>query len=439
MNSVACPNAEQFLNFSQSDQTWTVGDQSADADLPDKAHSIPWRVDATCNATVNNPKCYEIEFENRKHVTVCVHPGINSKLSDFGTEYLAQEFPLEWARPIDVNDAQHFGSRQKCHRQTMSELNNTIIESWVSRDDEIMCDNVVADAGDAPGLEKVFQSSGSQRYECVLDTGHIARQNARIEPEMRWVRKTSYPCKDDGWSCTEEDMHEYTGGQMCTLNDDCHKNVEFGVCNLQKNVCMNGSASGKNCTTHEDCDTIQEYASGKCDSGKCSRGSTGVEVSYFKPQECPAGGNVNRNGQKYVAKHQYCGAISDVDGETKYTGYCTPVHDVHGNKISSFRACKPFVTLDEKKAVEGDEADFQSGHPATSKLNYYEEPPPWERLTLCPPDKVRKVGNEIICTATMEEVPTKLDTNILATSSEDANQQCRLAYPMYMSTGKLKF
>ena len=438
-----CKNANRYLNFDTVDgeHKWLLSSEENRNEVR-LANSIPWKLDATCNMDKNTSLCYEIEF-HEKPISVCVKGNKDSKINDMGFEYLkTRSFDPEWTKKIQ--DAQtHFNNKQKCHQQPFIQADGTYIETWVDKDDEVTCESIVNEAvensNDKQSILNVFESIGSQHYECVLDTGHISEQNNIMQTEMNWVRKTKYPCKDKGWSCDDNNLKHYTGGDQCNINDDCHKNVEFGVCDLNTKTCLSGNSTGKQCSQHEDCDILKSYSQGYCENNVCMKGSTLIDASYFKPLDCDESlGNVDKNGEKYNAKYQYCGEIRH-GTQTKFSGYCVHPSNKDGKEIKTFKACKPFEHDVEMTEVKNKEEDFQMGNQDTYRLNYHVEDPPWKRLVICPDEHIKQVGDKIICELTMQEIPTKLPKTIIATSIESATQKCNLEYPMYKTVSKLKF
>lgn len=419
---------------------WKTSSTKDDNDVTMR-NSLPWKLDAACNVDKNSQLCYEIEF-NSKSVTVCVNGGSEAILNDHGIDYIKQEIDVEWTKRINPNDSQHFDKLQVCHQQKFLQADDAIIKTYVAKDDEITCNSVIEDASlhcNRHLIDNLFESIGSQRYECIIDTGHVSDFNSKIETEMKWVRNFKYPCKDDGWYCSDTNLTHFTGGQECNINDDCHTNIEVGICDFSTKTCKTGSSMSKQCTNHEDCDVMSTYAKGECESGTCSKGANQLKASYFKPLECNEGlGNTNSSGHKYKSKHQYCGEVNHGTGKV-FTGYCATPKDKQGADMKSFRACKPFETEAEKHIIWKEETDYQHGSPETFHHNFHIETPPWELLTLCPASHVKKVGNTIICDATMEEVDVKLPKVILASSADQAQEKCHVEYPSITTFSRLKY
>jgi hypothetical protein len=431
-----CSNTNQFLNFANKNDelTWSVGNKNTNTRSPDVNNSIPWKLDATCNVTKNDKKCYEIEYDKKK-VNVCVVGGPNSQMNRDGHNLLQQSTKMQWTKQVSSNDAS-FETKQKCHIQKFRQLDDTVIESWVDKDDEVTCENIIKDAKygyskqevEADRIQKVFLSSNSQAYHCIIDSRKIANDNAKLDNEMKWVRASSYACKDKGWKCHDLELEHYNGGNRCEMDDDCHQNVEFGIC--KNNVCTVGSTIGSSCTTHEDCDVLQEYAKGTCKDNKCTTGKLNIDVSYMKPLNCPP-----PDGK---TKYQYCGEINH-GTESKFAGYCVDVKDKNANTVKSFKTCKPFLNDLERKTIAHEEKDFQRGDFTQSEINFPQSTPHWERLVLCPPEEVATIDGKTVCMATMENVSGNLLKNVIADNINDAHKLCQEEYPQLPVFARTKF
>ena len=413
--SLRCERMNKYLNLSPHNDThlWSLSEEHQDLDINIK-NSLPWKLDTVCNLKKNETSCYDVEYHD-KMITVCANATSDPVITDYGRTYVNEKVEKEWTVPIDSEKSDHFDSKQKCHRQKLLDVDNVEITSWVDKNDEVTCNMIMEDVSFYDDVERLFESQNTQRYQCILDTSHISQMNSSIDGEYKFVRKINFPCKDQGWKCYGEDITNYTGGKECTINDDCHRNVEFGICDSTTKVCKVGGTKGSSCSTHEDCDILQ-YASGECVDNKCVKGASNIEVSYLKPKDCE---HFEESEDK---KYQFCGETE----EGTYTGYCDYPRSKDNTKIRTFKTCRPFLNYKEIEDVMKDEQDFQNGSIFTRNTNFHTNKPIWERLSLC--TNIQNIDGEIVCLSTMEEVQTRLST-VVAENIDKANSLCAKKYP----------
>lgn len=463
-----CNNVEKFLSLQNTETgpQWKVTTEK-NSDLVMK-NSVPWKLDAVCNLKRDDRLCYDTLFDN-KNITICVqsvsnpHEKVetgaaeiiaeaianisqdekNNQINDLGLNLLKKNHEVEWTRKIHPEELSK--DKQICHRQPFAYADGAFIETYVAEDDEMTCENIIKDAKRSADdgrnhIEHLFESVGTQRYECILDTGNIADLNEQLY-DMKWIRDIKYPCRDDGWSCDEHDLSEYTGGDTCSIDDDCHSNFEAGVCDLQQKTCISGNSKGKQCTSHENCDTMTTFAQGKCVTGKCHSGANKIQGSYIIPstEQCSFEEHSDKHGNSYASQHKFCGAMSH-GTKTVYTGYCVVPQCRHtGKDLKTFVTCKAFENENEKDTVYHKEIDYQNGHPDTHKQNFHLESPPWESLAVCPEENIKSIGGQIFCDTTVDRTDIKLPEIILATSVENAQNICNAKYPKFKTISKLKY
>ena len=386
-------------------------------------NSVPWNLHATCNLKDNDKQCYETLVQDRK-VALCVQSTGPVRLSVEGERLLSTSVPREWAQPIDNVESRLTGMQQ-CHRQQMSQLTNTEVTSWVKNNDAETCDIVkerayaTTDMATRATIESIYNDKSLQPYDCIIDTAHVSRLNRTLHRDMQWKRDIEFPClEEDGWTCPVELLDHFNGGKTCGTNDDCHSNIELGVCDDASNVCKTGYTRGSTCTTHEDCDTLG-YVPGTCNYKHCQTGHTEVEAKYYKPKDCAEKTDTKTH-------FQYCGAV-DVDGQQHFTGICDIPRDANEDDIGkTLTACRPFTTSAAVKEVREKEEDYQRGNNDTRHNNFHIDLPPWERLTLC--NDVKRVDGDFVCLSTTEEVSVRL-SGVVAMSVNEAHEKCSVQHP----------
>ena len=392
---------------------WEVND-NIDLDQTCPENSQPWRMHALCNVE-SKSQCYETNFDDEK-LAVCVVPTKEKTiLNECGQKYINQPHLIENDKLI--NDAKYFDDKVICTKQNIGQLQNAELVTWVSKENKDLCDKIVeeaelicADKSDCNyKVEKMLIDDDVSVYDCVLDTKNIPSDD-KSPQWWDWNRINSYECKDNGWTCSDDSLKEYKGGKICNMNDDCHKNAEFGICKNKK--CAVGPATGSNCSKDEDCDRLNGIE-GKCSNDRCSSGKNGIITEYIKPKDCDS------NNKNYpYSLHQYCGE-TEIYGSSVYTGYCESV----GN--SSKTACKAFSSTQEILYVQDEEENYLRGirHPR----NFYEKTPPWQNLSLCPDDEKISVNGRTFCGSSVDRLNVYLG-RVSATDTSSANIKCANEY-----------
>lgn len=413
-----CPRQGKSLQL--EDDMWEVRPMNSRSAESIIENSLPWKLDALCNIKEDEDQCYEIDFHG-KMINVCVSAENDIHLSDAGEQFLQETHKIVWTKRISAVPE----DKQLCHSQQMIEMDGVTITSYVDKGDADTCESILEDASrcDDCDVTREYPSENTgENFECVLDTAHINEMNKSLDPEFQFVRDTTYDCKDNGWKCSpsEFDTHEIKE-VGCRMSDDCHKNIEFGICDFENKTCKTG-ASNSGCNSHEDCDVI--YSKGQCKNDFCASGQTTVQVTYYKPSDinCQNGSQtVDMCNRKNL--YEYCGKITDSEGNEKFSGYCTNPVDNNGEILRDFKTCKPFLNQAEINQVISDENDYDSG---CHRGNFHSVPSNWENLTLC--QNVKVVDGRTICKSTMDRIDTKLGI-IKANTVEQAQNKCDAEYP----------
>ena len=408
-----CPNVpDSYMTCVKKNgqNYWVLGDKEEHNDSCPE-NSTPWRVDALCNVT-EETKCYETEFKGNS-VAVCVVPTEGkTELEACGQHYLESPHMIE--NDVPITDLKYFEDKVVCTKQNIGQLQGAELVTWVQKGREDICQDIVDEATDrCEGkancdykVEKMYSDENMLSFDCVLDTKNVPANNQNTH-WWNWLRINKYDCKDKGWTCTDDSLSEYKGGEVCQMKDDCHKNAEFGICKNKK--CALGPATGSNCGRDEDCDRLSSVE-GTCKDGRCSTGKNGLHVEYIKPKNC----SINDKKHPY-SLHQYCGKVEQ-DGSTIYTGVCTQIEG------SELHACKAFESTAEIKEVKNEEENYLRG--IRYPQNFYDELPPWDNLDLCPREERIEVDGKVICAATTERLEVNMGT-VQAKNMGSADIKCK--------------
>tara|TARA_B100000482_G_C12598729_1_gene294299 strand:- start:474 stop:1733 length:1260 start_codon:yes stop_codon:yes gene_type:complete len=415
---MSCANvSNRYLNCSEKNGQyfWKLDDEPLDGVCP--SNSIPWRVHALCNSS-DTSLCYETSL-GEDRVAVCVVPTKHdgtTMIKECGLKYLQEEHLIQHDVPIE--DAAYFKDKTICTKQNIGQLKGAEIVTWVPDGREDLCDEIVDQARSTCNgkndcdykFERIYEKKELPSYDCVIDTKNVP-SNERNYQWWNWIRTHSYSCKDKGWTCTDESMSEYKGGELCIMKDDCHKNAEFGVCSNKQ--CVLGAAIGTNCSKDEDCDLLNNVE-GECTNGRCSEGKNGLNVSYYKPQECNEYEKINSH-----SLYQYCGNSE----RSTYTGYCNAIPG------TSKKVCKAFENYSELQHVKDEEENYLRGirHPQ----NFYPQTPPWENLEVC--SDYITVNGKRICTSTTEKIDAYLGT-VEAADLQTAENKCKRRFDVPVLT-----
>lgn len=417
---MSCANVvDHHLNCRKKNgqQYWKLEDTPLDGEICPE-NSIPWRIHALCNSS-DTSLCYETSLDDDR-VAVCVIPTDENKttaIKECGIKYLKEGHLIQ--HDVPIQDVNYFNDKTICTKQNIGQLKNAEIVTWVPDDREDLCDKIVNQAQSTCDgkpdcdykFERVYEKKALPMFDCVIDTKNVP-SNEQNYQWWNWIRTHSYSCKEDkGWTCTDESMSEYKGGEICSMKDDCHKNAEFGVC-LNKQ-CVQGAAIGTNCSKDEDCDLLNSVE-GECSNGRCSEGKNGLHVSYYKPKDCDTDQKVHEH-----SLYQYCG---DTENGT-YTGYCNTIPG------TSKKVCKAFQNVAEMQHIKAEEENYLRGirHPQ----NFYAQTPPWENLEAC--TEYITVHGKQICASTTEKIDAYLST-VEAQDLQAASDKCNRQYDIPVIT-----
>lgn len=386
--------------------------------------SVPWRKQIACDASGTlGSRCYSTTLPLGKEAAVCIlpsQPGSDMKLTKVGREALMRPLPVSFDHPIAETQLAKF---TPCMVHPFSEMENAAMVTYVGRGDRTTCTSMVSEAQNVcvssgksedecnKSIKSVYTHEGDSRYTCALDTRRLPVAHDRDQREWwRWTRHTQYECRKDGWRCDDAGLTEYKGGNECSKDSECSADIEVGVCDFKLGTCLTGSTKGSRCSAHEDCDHISGV-DGKCSSGRCATGKTGISATYFAPRECT-------NDAPKHSLNTYCGEHTTKEGGVKYTGVCARF--ASGGK--QYSGCKPFESSRDIQNTMHEELDWQSQH-AHSK-NFQQSAPKWERLEVCPEEYASVINGRRICRLTTRSIPLVDASAVHAPDSTSARKLC---------------
>lgn len=468
------PGKNVYCVQSGTESAWMVSEASpSNASNSCPPNSIPWRIQSICDSEPDKTSmCFTSDLvgsdgtKTEGGVCLVMPESEKVKISEHG-EYLLTE-PQIISNDLQASSSMIEQTMTPCYIESFPGIEGATKIVYVNKESHDKCNLLREDAlsvcklamSDRPEeCEKIVQDTYVEPHQAEFETfintqkipyldvtkkEHYAKEDHYpycdydsfmkryikpwVDPKTgkkhcpdeksvdvqwwRWKRTNEYPCKT-GWMCDDSTLSEYKGGETCKKDKDCDTNIEHGICSESK-VCKGGTNDGNKCSAHEDCDEDRKI-SGKCAStGVCVEGNTSIRASYYKPKACKP----PKEGEAHLS---YCGEIN-VNGETKYTGYCEAYRMPDTNKDSY--ACKAFLPGEKGDAEVADkqfsERDYQIGY-LNSNFDA-NDTFIWQKLTTCPETHIKNVDGVQVCTATHDKI--RLDPFVLeAESRQDAVQK----------------
>ncbi len=387
----------------------------------DGCGSMPWRKRALCNPP-GKETCYSTLLPGGQEGAVCLNPtsyGARMTPSTGGLRSLLYPENISPDKELsDVERADLLPKFTACYAQPFKELHNTSLVTYVPKNDQNTCNELIENARDAcrrsgntqracDGMVlPLFKNANDKPYRCVLDTNKLPVSHSCQKDShawWRWVRHNQYDCRDGKWKCDDAEFSEYVGGLECQRDAQCQASFEAGVCDVANGHCKVGHSRGSRCKSHEECDHVSGTV-GKCGANRhCSEGKNGVDAAYYMPAECAA---------STTQGHVFCGKTEDGN----FTGVCT-AYKFEGKE---YLGCRAFEDADDIREIQRAEQEYQHLH---TPNNFSASKVPSERLRVCAEKDIITLGGHRVCRHTSRVVHMTNGT-VPASNEKEAIERC---------------